>query len=252
MNTQVPQDLTWSYSKLTTYEHCPLAFKLHYLDGLPKTNNAYAEFGSLCHSLIERWVAGSLAEFELGAQYRREYEQAVIHPFPPYPKGLGGRYFDAGAAYFDSFAGFSNNMEIIAAEERFQTKLDGHPFIGIADLLLRDTDSGELILMDHKSKSLPSMKKVLRKQLRQLYLYAAFIKEKYGEYPARLVLNLFREPAYIDTPFAKDEFDASMNWAVTTIDQIYAEEDWRPCKLDYFCQFLCDEAYNCPLFMGEA
>lgn len=245
---QIPADMFWSYSKLTTYEHCPLAFKLQYLDHLPQTNNAYAEYGTLCHSLIERWATGELAEFELGPCFQAEFDAAVVHSFPPFPKGLGARYYDAGKRYFDTFAGFGEST-ILAFEERFEMDLGGYPFVGVADLLLEDRQTGDLILMDHKSKSLSAMKKVLTKQLRQLYLYAAFVKEHYGRFPDRLVLNLFREPTFIDKPFEMAAYESAIGWATDTIEMIRAQQVWPPCGKDYFCQFLCGEAYHCPVFL---
>lgn len=242
--------MLWSYSKLTTFEHCALAFKLQYLDRLPQTNNAYAEFGTLCHSILERWAMGELAEFELGNAYEAEYDQAITNPFPPFPKGLGGKYFAAGKQYFDTFAGFGA-MDIIATEERFETSIDGYPFIGIVDLLLRDSATGGLVLMDHKSKSHAAMKKALPKQLRQLYLYAAFVRERHGSFPSRLILNLFREPMLLETPFDQNDYEEAVQWAKDTIAQIRTEQAWAPCKKDYFCQFLCGVAYHCPVFLAQ-
>lgn len=250
MDIQIPADMRWSYSKLTTYEHCPLAFKLQYLDHVPQTNNAYAEFGTLCHSLLERWATGELAEYELGHCYEDAFDTAVVHSFPPFPKGVGARYYEAGKRYFDTFAGFGDTT-ILASEERFETIIGGCPFIGVADLLMEDRATGDLILMDHKSKSLAAMKKVLGKQLRQLYLYAAFVKERYGRYPDRLILNLFCEPTFIDKPFEMPAYETAIQWAVDTIGMIYAEQDWRPCGKDFFCQFLCGAAYHCPVFFDQ-
>lgn len=247
MSGLIQDGMVWSYSRLTTFEHCPLAFKLQYLDKLPQTNNAYAEYGTLCHDLLERWATGDLAEFELGEAYRREYDQAISNPFPPFPKGLGAKYFTAGQQYFDTFAGF-DGLQIIAPEERFETTVGGYPFVGIADLILRDSATGEIILMDHKSKSLTAMKKVLAKQLRQLYLYAAFVKERYGEFPSRLMLNLFREATFIDELFDTQAYEEAVQWAIGLIEDIRTQQEWRPCEKDYFCQFLCSVANHCPMF----
>ena len=148
MSSLVPDGMIWSYSKLTTFEHCPLAFKLQYLDRLPQTNNAYAEYGTLCHSLLERWADGALAAFELGSQYEQEFDQGVTHAFPPFPKGLGAKYYDAGKHYFDHFNGFGEGLTILSSEERFTTSVAGYPFVGIADLLLQDKNTGDIILMD--------------------------------------------------------------------------------------------------------
>ncbi|MBR1685372.1 MAG: PD-(D/E)XK nuclease family protein, partial [Clostridia bacterium] len=46
------------------YDQCPLAFKLQYIDRVPQEQNAYAEYGTHCHSLLERWAKGDLMSFE--------------------------------------------------------------------------------------------------------------------------------------------------------------------------------------------
>ena len=52
-------------------------------------------------------------------------------------------------------------MEILSVEERFELDIRGNPFVGIADLVLRDKRDGGIIVIDHKSKSMQSMKKEL-------------------------------------------------------------------------------------------
>lgn len=247
----LPDDIVWSYSKLTTYEHCPLAFKLQYLDRCPQTNNAYAEYGTLCHELLEKWATGELAAFELGDQYRQGFDKTITHSFPPFPKGLGAKYFDAGIRYFDTFAGFGEHLEILASEKRFTTTVGGRPFVGIVDLLLSDPETGDIILMDHKSASLSSMKKKVAKQLRQLYLYAGFVRERHGTFPTRLILNLFREMEWINTAFDPTAFEEASAWAIDMIQMVEVEQDWLPCKLDYFCRFICSVAYHCPTHLEQ-
>ena len=36
-----------------------MMFKLHYLDGIKGDNNAFALYGSLCHSLLEDYEKGN-------------------------------------------------------------------------------------------------------------------------------------------------------------------------------------------------
>lgn len=169
-----------------------------------------------------------------------------MHPFPPFPKGLGEKYYAAGKAYFDRFAGFGPGLRVVAAEKHFQTEIEGYPFVGVADLLLEEEATGKLILTDHKSKSAKSMQKVLNKQLRQLYLYAVHIREAYGRYPDILRLHLFREDTCIDRPFHQGAFQKAKTWAADTIACIRGETCWQPCTPDYFCRFLCSVAYHCP------
>ena len=46
-----------------------MAFKLQYIDKVPQEQNSFAEYGTHCHSLLERWAKGELMSFELADAY---------------------------------------------------------------------------------------------------------------------------------------------------------------------------------------
>lgn len=41
----------WSFSSLSAFRQCPMMWKLLYIDGGVRQQNAYAEFGTFCHKL---------------------------------------------------------------------------------------------------------------------------------------------------------------------------------------------------------
>lgn len=152
--------------------------------------------------------------------FRDGFDRTVLSPFPPYPRGLGQKYYDAGIRYFSSFDGFGDQYEILSVEDKFETRIRGHAFAGIADLILRDRDSGELTVVDHKTASLSTMNKDLSRKKRQLYVYAAHVKEKFGVYPACLRFNMLREGAFIDEPFNMVAYNETGDWIDETIRAI--------------------------------
>lgn len=83
------------------------------------------------------------------------------------------------------------------------------------------------------------------------YLYASFVKERLGVHPAKLVLNLFREQELLEETFDEAAFSAAIEWATDTVTDILAEEAWQPCRLDYFCRFICSVAYHCPVYLEQ-
>lgn len=174
---------------------------------MPQEQNAYAEYGTHCHSLLERWAKGELLAFELADQYDAEYLTAVQHDFPPFPRGLAGKYYDEGLNYFRSFDGFGDDSEILAVEDKFEIDIRGHRFVGIADLVLRDKETRAITVIDHKSKSLKSLKQKLFENTRQLYTYAAYVKERFGVYPAMLRFNMFRYGLSVDEPFSMERYE---------------------------------------------
>jgi hypothetical protein len=214
---------------------------------VPQEQNAYAEYGMHCHSLLERWAKGELMSFELADAYEAEYDEAVKHYFPPFPKGLAGRYYDEGLQYFRSFDGFGDDMEILSVEDKFELDIRGNRFVGIADLVLRDRNTGDITVIDHKSKSMNSMKKAQYENTRQLYTYAAYVKERFGAFPTLLRFNMFRYGVNIDEPFSRDRYAETMDWIERTIAEIKAEKEWKVSSSGYFCRFICSTRLYCPI-----
>lgn len=172
----------------------------------------------------------------------------MTHSFPPFPKGMPQKYYEAGLKYFESFDGFGDNYEIMSAEEKFELDISGYTFVGIADLVLKDKNTGGLVVIDHKSKSANSMKKELDTYRKQLYIYAAHVYQKYGVYPEKLMFNMFKEGNFIEEVFDKDMYDQTMQWVVDTIENILFETDWEAKTDGYFCKFVCSVLDSCPLY----
>ena len=185
--------------------------------------------------------------FELADAYEAEYDEAVKHYFPPFPKGLAGRYYDEGLQYFRSFDGFGGDMEILSVEDKFELDIRGNRFVGIADLVLRDRNTGDITVIDHKSKSMNSMQKAQYENTRQLYTYAAYVKERFGEYPTLLRFNMFRYGVNIDEPFSRDRYAETMDWIERTIAEIRVEKEWKVSSSGYFCRFICSTRLYCPI-----
>lgn len=185
--------------------------------------------------------------FELADAYCAEYDAAVPHFFPPFPKGLAGRYYDEGLSYFSAFDGFGENYEILSVEDRFEMNLRGNRFVGIADLILRDRNTGEIAVIDHKSKSLKSLAKDLHANKRQLYLYAAYVKEKYGEFPSLLRFNMLRYGENVDEAFDAAAYAEMLDWTEQTIEIIRGTQDWRVNESGYFCRWICSVRGFCPV-----
>jgi len=185
--------------------------------------------------------------FELADAYEAEYDEAVKHYFPPFPKGLAGRYYDEGLQYFRSFDGFGDDMEILSVEDKFELDIRGSWFVGIADLVLRDRSTGDITVIDHKSKSMNSMKKAQYENTRQLYTYAAYVKERFGAFPTLLRFNMFRYGVNIDEPFSMERYAETMDWIERTIAEIRAEREWKVSSSSYFCRFICSTRLYCPI-----
>ena len=253
----------WSYSSVNSYENCPKGFFLNYIQkSTPKVQNAFAEWGSFIHELLERYFKGELEFFELSQIYEDEYADKIKEKFPPNKYvDLNESYKESGNEYLDNFEGLPEYYEVIAVEQEVNLIIDGHKFMGYIDLVLRDKTDNKFIVYDHKSKSKFKNKKELSEYARQLYLYSIYIYEKYHEYPKMLVFNMFRAGEKATVDFDLNDYEAAKKWFVETIEKILKDEKFTDKitiqykksgkKLkdykndDFFCNNLCGTRHGC-------
>lgn len=247
----IPPDFGWSFSKLSTFETCPRNFYLTYIEKHENLDNAFSNYGTLCHSVLERWALGEVLEFEMAGEYEKLYDEKMALPFPPYPKGMAGKYYEAGKIYFESFEGFGDEWEVVSAEEKFVLNIGGNKFTGIGDLVLRHKVTGELMVIDHKSKSMNSMKKELETYKKQLYIYAMYCKQKFDQYPKILRFNMFKDRAFIDEEFSMEKLNDVTRWVIESIEKIKLEMEWPVNTSQYFCQHVCGVSGHCPAAMAQ-
>ena len=247
----INENHVYSYSQLTQFEECPYGFYLQRIERLGQKSNGFAEQGTLIHDLIDQWAKGVLKKSDLVSEYQRRYPEEVVTQFPRMlaAKGYAEKAYQAGLQYFENFDEF-DDLEIIGTETKFETLLCGRRFVGIVDMVARDKATGELVVLDHKSKSYTSFTKSEDEMWRQQLIYSQYVYEKYGRYPDLLSFNLFKENGMrITKPFIRREYDDAQAWAGDLMSRMESNEmlDWLSCKEtgDFFCQNLCSMREHC-------
>ena len=247
-------NMTWSFSRLSSFDQCPYCWKRNYLDCEEKESNAYAEYGTLCHSLLERYEKGELDMFSLPDQYEKEYYDIVQHEFPPNKYiDLNEKYKNNGYDYFSTINWTPDDIEILGVEEEVRFDIDGHPFVGYIDLRFKDKD-GNMILADHKSSNIKFGKKgqplgtdgknKMKMYERQCYLYSKPFVEK-GEKVNYLEWNFFNNQFIHRIKWNEDNYNEAIDWAKRTICEIYNCVEFNPNPNFYFCHFICDYRNKC-------
>ena len=241
----------YSYSQLTSFDECPYSFYLQRIEGLGQKSNGFAEQGSLIHDLIDQWAKGILKKEDLVPEYVRRYPDEVVTQFPRIlaAKGYAEKTYEAGLRYFETFDEFKG-LKIIGTETKFKNLICGRPFVGIVDMVAEDEKTGELIVVDHKSKSYKSFTKNEDAMYRQQLIYSQFVYEQYGRWPDMMMFNLFKEEGLrVSRSFTKTDFDDAMAWADGIMTKIENFEmlDWLAQKdePDFFCQNLCNMRDHC-------
>jgi hypothetical protein len=259
--------MRWSFSRLNSFDTCQYEWHRVYIDATTeKDDSAMAQFGSLIHSILEKYAKGELDIFELSQYYEEHFNEVVTYDFPPNKYvDLRQKYYEQGLDYLDNINLDLDRYNILGVEREVNFDINGYDCIGFIDLLLQDKDTGEIIIEDHKSASIKILKSgaVSKKDRehfesfkKQLYLYAKPIIEEYGHVD-KLKWNLFKEQRFIEIPFDQKEYEASIIWAADTINRIENETEWGINKElikareenkypPFYCMNLCSIRYHCP------
>ena len=229
--------MQWSFSRLNAYYNCPYEWKMHYLECNKSENGFFGEYGSLIHKILEKYAKGELSIFELNQYYEENFSDEILHDAPP------NKYVDIKQSYYDKGEDYLNNIdldldryEILGVEKKVTFKINNKDFVGYIDLLVRDKETNEIIIIDHKSASIKILKsgKISKSDQqhflefkRQLYLYSIPIIEEYGSV-SKLKWNMFKDKKWIEIPWDKNECEEAIQWAKDTLKLIENESEWSP------------------------
>ncbi|HOU79070.1 MAG TPA: PD-(D/E)XK nuclease family protein [Candidatus Pacearchaeota archaeon] len=185
--------IVYSHSRLSTFEQCPLKYKLRYIDKIkPEIEKTIeAHLGSSVHDTLE-WIYNSVKE---NSEKSPTLDEIINHYIKIWKKDLTQNilivkkqltqadYFNKGiqflADYYQEYYPFKDGT--IECEKEITIKLDENTQIkGFIDRLVYDLENNRYEIHDYKTAgTLPSQEKM--DQDRQLALYSIAIKELYGQ-----------------------------------------------------------------------
>lgn len=242
------ENMVWSYSRISCFDQCPYHFFLRYIYGEEEENKFYTSYGSYIHTLIERYYRGELKKEELPEEFLLGFSNHVKGNRPAGTTVT--KYIQRGLEYFTNFTEFK--YEMVGVEEKIFFHLGGYKFIGFIDYLGKDGD--DFVIIDNKSRELkprskrakPTQKDIeLDEMLKQLYLYAFGVKEKYGKYPTKLCFNCFKNNVFIEEEFNEDKLNEVIEELLTSIELIKQCDDFTPNNDFFFCRELCGNSGAC-------
>lgn len=248
--------MIWSFSRLNGFYNCKKEWKLRYIDCEDSRENAFSQFGTLVHVGNEKYENGELSLFDVVDWYQNNFDEYVTERFPYNAyKDLRESYYQAGLQYFENIDLMLDKYEILGIEKRVDFKIGKTKFVGYIDLLLKDKESGEITILDHKSASLKFLKsgKISKSDeahflefKRQLYLYSKAVKEEYGRVDY-LQWNMFRDQRQVIIPWNKEEYDEAIKWAKDTLKAIKDETGWEETYNRFYCDYMCGMRDHCEL-----
>lgn len=183
----------YSHSRLSTFEQCPLKFKLRYIDKIiPEIEKSIeAHLGSVVHDVLE-WLYQQVIKKTIPSiddviiDYTTKWEQSYNENIIIVKKELSTKdYFNKGLGflldYYTKHQPFEDNT--LETEKRIIINLDEegqYKIQGFIDRLVHNLETGEYEVHDYKTaNNLPLKEKV--EGDRQLALYSIAIKELFGD-----------------------------------------------------------------------
>lgn len=236
---------TYSFSKLSSFHQCKYQYYLTYIEKRKGEENAFSQYGTFVHSILERHAKGELGAWELLDAYTDGYEAAVTKPFPPNQYAdLKESYYRDGYEFLKNFDGL-DDLKILGTEVRFKEPLDDFVYTGVIDLIYQAHDGG-IVVRDWKSKAKFANKKEQAEYARQPLSYGLYIINKYQQPPNLLQFFMFRKSNIIDIPFKQTEYEAALKWIRDSVTSIRSCKEYPAALDEFFCSNLCDFRNTCP------
>lgn len=245
-----------SYSRISTYNECPLKFQLKYIQKIPEPAHWYFSYGKSIHAVLEKLPACHLGEDgQLYASNDSLFPTSLSQLLAE--NWVSDGYADTNSqerkrrqalrvltAFFPVFQ--ATWQQTIYAERLINTDLDGIPFTGIVDRIDRVSDT-VLRIVDYKS-SKPRHASMLASHRFQVALYAAALAQDNAFSGQRFVLQTYylKENLKAELSTGTEAYmDKSRQALIRTAHHIL-EGDFRP-KRSSRC-ISCDYNTVCPAF----
>lgn len=244
------EDMVWSYSRLEIFDDCPYRWFLQYIHTpkLKKEEKFYASYGLFMHNLLEKFYKHEASKDEILNEFITKFSTEVKGRRPK--ASTVQKYIQAGIEFFSNLEQF--RFDTVSVEERIEFEIDGIPFVCRVDYI--GMEDGEYVVVDNKSRDLkprskrskPTLKdKELDSMLRQLYLYAEAVRQKYGKLPKSLCFNCFRTGIFIEEPFNEDAYHEAIQWAKEKVEEIAGTDDFYPNREFFSCHYICSLSSHC-------
>lgn len=257
MYSHITSLMTWSYSRISSFEKCPYKFFLTYIAPSKKLPQFFSDYGSFMHGLLADYYSGRLTADGAVRAYLTGFQRHVAAKAPD--SGIFTKYFQQGLSHLKSLS--MPRERILGVETPVSFQVGGRPFTGYVDLVLFNEENGEITVMDHKSRALKPRStrgrytksdEELDLYLRQLYLYSIPVENAFGVLPSSLAFNCYRTGTVIYEPFSSAAFEAAKDWANQSVEAIIHADDFSPSMDYYFCRYICDVHGECEYYAMQS
>ena len=244
--------MTWSFSRLHAWEQCPYAFYLKYIEQRDGESNYYAANGKCMHEVFEAILTNQIPLDECTQCYADKYDLICETT----KQSTMDSTYEKCIDYLCTIDGIDlEKYEILGVELKLDFNIGKYKFVGYADLVVKNKESGEVILVDHKQAT-HFMKKdgtPLKNQLEnflayrhQMYIYCKGLKDYFGIDVNKIIWHHFKDNGELTIiPFEADEYEETLQWAANTIEKIKKDKKFLNKRSYVLCSSLCDYRNDC-------
>ncbi|NPV59017.1 MAG: PD-(D/E)XK nuclease family protein [Actinobacteria bacterium] len=234
-----------SYTAISSYERCPLAYRYRYVDGIEEEPSPHLSFGRSLHAALE-WlyrrdvpVPPSLEELQehlLSCWSREGFEdEEQEESFLEHAREVLTCYYHANVADF---------RLPVALEERFELNMGGYILSGVIDRVDRHPD-GKYEIIDYKTnRRLPELSR-LREDL-QLPIYQLACGEVWGITPSKLTFYYLVPNQRFSTRPLDEEGLARVRERIDGVAELISHGEFEPTP-NRLCDW-CSYRDICPAF----
>ncbi len=248
----------YSHSRLSSFEQCPLKYKLKYIDKIkPEVEKTIeSHLGNCAHCTLE-WLYKIILEKaptpsleEVIEYYCKEWETQYTEDVLIVKKNLTQKdYFNKGVKFLIDY--YQKHKPFVDGTLELEKKImitlgenGQYKLTGFIDRLVYNKEKDEYEIHDYKTaNSLPSKEKV--KNDRQLALYSIGIKDLFGKEKSMLLTwHYLAHDEQIFSRRTDSELEELKCKIMALIDKIEATENF-PAKESMLCHW-CEFKPICP------
>jgi hypothetical protein len=249
-------EMKYSFSSINTFNTCKYSFLELYINVENRLNNAFGEFGSFVHLIIEKYFKDELEIWNLSSYYKDNYSNNILCSFPTYPPGMANNYYEQGLEFFENFQFDKEKYDIILIEKKDEVKFKDIKIVFIPDLVLKNKETGIVTLYDWKTANMFKGDKVDKKKLeefkKQVHLYAFLLWLSKEIKVDNISIWAIRNNKFIDFPYSNDTSIDVLEWFEDSVKQIKKETEWDAnTKNQYYCYNLCSFRDRCGYINGN-
>ena len=241
----------YSYSRLSTFEQCPLKFKFRYIDEIiPEIEKTIeAHLGSSVHSALE-WLYKNVKKQQIptienliiyySKSWEREWTENMLIVNSLTPQDYFNKGIQFLTSYYTKHYPFDDNT--LEVEKRIILELDEkgeYKIQGFIDRLSYNLQTKEYEIHDYKTANNMPTKEKLEKD-RQLALYSLAIKKTFGEdKEVKLIWHFLAHNIKVQLKKTNEELEKLKQEALELIKKIENTTEFSPIKssLCHWCEY---------------